>query len=980
MPTIGDYLNLSNAIYTDLSDPIVAPPGWSLMTDANGLAMIDITGNGMYAAAFKNNTTGEIVISYQGTNMGLASGNSDDCSFLEDQIQDDASIAACISPQVNNDAMNFALDVYANANGSPIYLTGHSLGGEEAEYVMLYGQNIFSGGMAFGAPGVPQIGSATLNNPDSFTVWADYGDAIANFVPINGGHVGTVIPVGNPLAAGISKFFWLPGEAALIGDHLLSHYARDLGCTLFNPSTAQNSGSPDIFGFSSALGQSSLGDGANTQVYSGDVVLGNNALLDNYNNTETLLLGNTSQSIQFVDLNNTSVPATGVSYVVDAGNGNTLTASSGAEIEVQGLGSVENVSNGSVSMAPGSSATVIGNSDSIGVNGLDAPASLIYDGTGSHISMAGDDITLTTGSQATLSGGSDDIDLAGNNTLTVNTDATGDDITAYGKNTIVGDGSTTDVSGAALITEENGGNLTLKNVYNCEINQGSNDILVDNTKAVGDTLIVNGTNNSDTFNGSSGSVDTSYVYVEAGAGLTLTGQYDDVYQQGNTSLTINGTATGDWVDVYGAGTHTDKITGAPDIIADGGTLSLTGTNDTDIEFQAGRLTMPGTSTGDDITFESSHLDGIISGASAINLDGTDGVTGSNNQIYLNGNNVWDTIWGSHNTLTGGTYDSIFVQGTYDDVYTTDGIVDFYGTHIGDAAVGVGNSEEFSSGNPQDPGSGYYGFVEGAVSTASLGSDIGIIAQHDLANGDAAGAAAAETGRLQAYNSAASTGAGTSILENAKWDNNVITWSMAATPDSQGDGPNSEYESAAQKAFATWSAASGLTFQEVSDSSSSDISIGWEDFSTESSGVIGYTTYNQQNGVMSNAAIHLEDPSETALAVGSDGELTYTGTDVELSQVLLHEIGHALGLADGTDSSSVMYYALGSSNRTLDSTDIEGINTLYGPSAGTSQPSGASVNQLIQAMASFGPDSAVQTSLATSDVPTIQAPLLAVGAN
>jgi hypothetical protein len=45
---------------------------------------------------------------------------------------------------------------------------------------------------------------------------------------------------------------------------------------------------------------------------------------------------------------------------------------------------------------------------------------------------------------------------------------------------------------------------------------------------------------------------------------------------------------------------------------------------------------------------------------------------------------------------------------------------------------------------------------------------------------------------------------------------------------------------------------------------------------------------------------------------------------------LHEIGHALGLADDADPNSIMYYGSGAQNRQLDATDITNITALYPP--------------------------------------------------
>uniref|UniRef100_UPI0015890997 matrixin family metalloprotease n=1 Tax=Burkholderia sp. BCC0397 TaxID=486876 RepID=UPI0015890997 len=77
------------------------------------------------------------------------------------------------------------------------------------------------------------------------------------------------------------------------------------------------------------------------------------------------------------------------------------------------------------------------------------------------------------------------------------------------------------------------------------------------------------------------------------------------------------------------------------------------------------------------------------------------------------------------------------------------------------------------------------------------------------------------------------------------------------------------------------------------------------------------------------------------------------------QTALHEIGHALGLADNADSSSIMNYDLTSPNRSLDQTDINAVQALYGSSAQTAA--------LIQAMAGHAPAAlATTTSIASAE--------------
>ena len=120
-------------------------------------------------------------------------------------------------------------------------------------------------------------------------------------------------------------------------------------------------------------------------------------------------------------------------------------------------------------------------------------------------------------------------------------------------------------------------------------------------------------------------------------------------------------------------------------------------------------------------------------------------------------------------------------------------------------------------------------------------------------------------------------------------------------------------------------------------------------------------------MLSDAIIRLEDPSQNPLTPNTDGNAIYSGTEATLSQVLLHEIGHALGLADNSDPHSIMYYQATAGNRTLDATDLSGIQALYNSAA----------QQMIQAMASFGAQPYVATASAEETIaafaPAIAAP-------
>ncbi|WP_345817708.1 matrixin family metalloprotease (plasmid) [Paraburkholderia sp. PREW-6R] len=281
-------------------------------------------------------------------------------------------------------------------------------------------------------------------------------------------------------------------------------------------------------------------------------------------------------------------------------------------------------------------------------------------------------------------------------------------------------------------------------------------------------------------------------------------------------------------------------------------------------------------------------------------------------------------------------------------------------------AGLGDEMDNLGGEIDDFGGIEYAGLAGSQSIIDQTLSAGLAATaQTVGGGSTQGAAAAASGlqeaALAAQLSSMSGGTGASIFEEAGWSGNVITWSAGGSANGFSDGMSGSEAILVEQAFATWAAASGLQFVEVSDPSQADISVGLAHLDTAATGVVGMTSINATAGVLSSAEIRLEAPSETALATDANGQLAYTGTDAEFEQVLLHEIGHALGLASNADANSIMYYELNGANRTLDATDLAGIQSLYGGGAPTAPSSSSTaVNQLIQAMAAYAPESSAGT--------------------
>lgn len=169
------------------------------------------------------------------------------------------------------------------------------------------------------------------------------------------------------------------------------------------------------------------------------------------------------------------------------------------------------------------------------------------------------------------------------------------------------------------------------------------------------------------------------------------------------------------------------------------------------------------------------------------------------------------------------------------------------------------------------------------------------------------------------------------LEGPRWTARVVTWSLAAAGGLFSNAVGPAYEAVMQQAVALWDDLAGITLVQVADSRAADMRIGFGLFGA-GAGQIGETSYSYFNGTVQafapGATVRAEDPAERQ--VGNDG--LYAGTQTSLAQVVLHEIGHALGLSHSGDPSSVMYPVATAANRGFDAADLDGIRALYGAPA------------------------------------------------
>ncbi|MBJ9732731.1 matrixin family metalloprotease [Burkholderia cenocepacia] len=671
-----------------------------------------------------------------------------------------------------------------------------------------------------------------------------------------------------------------------------------------------------------------------------------------------------------------------ISYVhnSDGSYSATMTDGTGAVVSTQQFSSngseVETVTNVSTPVdVSASGVTLTTNANTIDVNGADYDTTIL---NGGHVinAQAGDTFQLTgvgysvnlsaTGaastvtfeanSGGTVNGSNAAINGQGNDTFTVNgsndfiANGTNSSTVINGSNDTLaslGSGSAVSVQGQGDAIDGSGSTIYGKDSDSITVN-GSGDTVTD------------GANSSTVINGSNDTL----ASLGSGSAVSVQGQGDTIDGSGST--------------IYGKDSDSITVNGSGDTVTDGANSStvINGSNDTLASLGSGSaVSVQG--QGDAIDGSGSTIYGKDSDSITVNGSGDTVTDGENSTTIVNGSN--DTL----SYVGGGS--TIDISGQYDHVDGNNDTVNFSGTDTGDIVDGTDDTGAGWSGvdyidqTSSDPfsGGGYGGYFGGygfsgdrSTVQSKLASDVTAIAQYDQNQGNAAAANAAKSGFAQAgemsRDAATSAGSGPNVLEGARWDATTITWNFDSANGSQ-DG---QYEKEVEQAFATWAAASGLKFQEVSSNASADISIDWADLNTASTGEVGYTTFKASQGVIaSGVKIELESPTQDALANGSVSDQIYTGTDATFYQTALHEIGHALGLADNADSSSIMNYDLTSSNRSLDQTDINAVQALYGSSAQTAA--------LIQAMAGHAPSSSVtSTSIASTEQTSQHVQLLA----
>lgn len=207
-PTAAQFMDAANASYTVAGTPDNLTP---FEIDGRQAEIVN-QASGLAARAWETTDTHQVIISYSGT-VGGDNIVTNPQQVIGQVLADIPSVAGQTS-EAQQDAVKFAQYVNHAAgeqgiSSNDVFVTGHSLGGGEAEYVA---QQTGLGGIAFDGTGIPTSDTAVGDGSNFISfdtygdVWGGYASDVEGVQPIapeydaDGGdlaHWGNLIMIGD---------------------------------------------------------------------------------------------------------------------------------------------------------------------------------------------------------------------------------------------------------------------------------------------------------------------------------------------------------------------------------------------------------------------------------------------------------------------------------------------------------------------------------------------------------------------------------------------------------------------------------------------------------------------------------------------------------------------------------------------------------------------------------------------------------------